>query len=180
MATIPRLGRILPGTLLVFLLATACSGGGGGTSSNSGGSPAEPPPDAASTRVTVTLALNGTLPPQTAIAGVAFTLRFPGIPAGTASAAVTPAGILRNGLLLPPVYTAAGNGGSLQVVLADTTAGGLRATGPVAAVSLVMPGTTVPPPERFAVENGTVVDLLGNAVAGAGIVVSAVNGQPSP
>lgn len=166
-------GRLLFQAMLIIVIA-ACGGNGGSSASI----PAQP---GYSTAV-VKVCLNGSLPAKTAISGVGFSLRFPGsfVPATsgntTAAWVVTPAGIFKESMLLPPIYkkSAADNTGNLQIILAHTSPAGTTQTGELATIILQLQGGSTPSSADFIVQNPTIVDLVGNTITEMTVNVTTV------
>lgn len=136
------------------------------------------------TNAVVTVSLSGILPAKSTIAGVGFSLRFPGSAAPLTSwnTAVTPSGVFQTSLMLPPVYTKTANAatGNLQLILAHSHPSGATGTGEIATIALQLPGESLPPANEFSVQTPAVVDLMGTIITGMNITVSSVEKRPAP
>jgi hypothetical protein len=167
-------------SLLLALFSLASCGGGGG--SGGSGNSTLPLPGNYTTAI-VKIGLSGTLPANTAISGVMFTLFFPSTlsPAltnGTVAAnAVTLSGAYAGGMLTAPVYTpptTAAMLGKLEVTLADTSQSGVSQLGEVARITLLIANGTVPTVGNFIVSTNGVIDVEGKPISTVSAVVTEV------
>jgi len=141
-------------TLLFFV---ACHGG-----STSGQNQQQ----AASTTATLAINLTGTLPSNTAIAGVDFTLTLPAnvTPAITNNTVdngvVTLAGAFAGGAQMPSFYTAATGSapGTLRVTMVNAAPTGVTQVGEVATITLQLANGASPTLASFGVSSVSVVD----------------------
>ena len=169
-------------SLLVLFALAACGGGGGSGSSaaaltNANGS---------YTNATLKIALVGTLPSGTSIAGVNFTLFFlpelkPAMTNGAVAAGVvTPSGTFATGIQLEPVYTApatATSYGNLLITLADTSQAGVTQVGEIGEITLQLPSHAAPTSNSYMLSTNGVIDLAGNPITTLRAVVSEVTLQ---
>jgi hypothetical protein len=165
-------------TLTLTLLTLAACGGGGG---DGGG-------DTTTTKTTATvkIALRGTLPADTAIAGAVLTLTLPvnvipELVSGTVAASVvTPSGVFAGGVLIPVVYkeaTASAPAPAMVVIaLASSAATGVAETGEVATVTLRLTNSAAPTVGNFTLDQ-TVTDTSGRVISGLTATVSGVTLQ---
>lgn len=159
-------------TLTLALLTLAACGGSGG--------------DATTTKTTATvkIALNGTLPADTAIAGVGLTLTLPGdvtpeqVNGAVAASVVTPSGVFAGGALIPVVYkeATASAPGTVVIGLGSAAATGVAQTGEVATVTLRLSNNAAPVAGSFALDQ-TVTDTSGKTVSGLNATVNEVTLQ---
>ncbi|MFA7403721.1 MAG: hypothetical protein WC007_07000 [Pelobacteraceae bacterium] len=159
---------------LTLLTLAACGGGSGGDSTT----------DTTKTTAPVKIALNGTLPPGTAIIGAALTLTLPDnvtpeLVSGTVAASVvTPSGVFAGGVLIPVVYKEATPSapGMVVIALASSAATGVAATGEVATVSLRLTNSATPTAGSFTLDQ-LVTDTSGRVISGLTATVSGVTLQ---
>ena len=155
--------------ILTLMTLAACGGGGGGGTT-------------VYTTATVKIALDGTLPANTAIIGTVFTLALPAdvIPAMTsgvvANGVVTPSGTFAGGILTPPIYTpaTASAAGSLQIAMVNPNPSGITLAGEVATITLLLSSGAAPTISSFSLDTVgvNVIDTVGNPISGMKAVVS--------
>jgi hypothetical protein len=161
-------------SLLLFLVA--CGGGGEGENNS-----VKTPPASYQT-VVLKIALNGSLPANTAIIGTDFTLFLPAnvTPAMTgaspADGVVTPSGTFMDGILLPPVYTpaTATTTGRIQIALASTAQNGATLVGEIATITLQLAKGAVPTVSSFYVSTDGVIDVIGIPIGTLNAIVTEV------
>lgn len=167
--------QIMPGIIFALLLLLL-AGCGGGTAVET--------PGTIYTKAIIKVSLSGDLGGK-AIAGVRFTLTLPANVTpemvNAAVAAVKPSGTFAGGIQTPPVYVAATatTPGTVQIAMANTTESGVTVAGEVATISLLLTNGVVPVVADFALNSVpvTVIDTLGNTVAGMTATVSGVTLQ---
>jgi hypothetical protein len=171
--------HILPGIAfsLTLLIFAACGGGGG---SDGGASTAYK-------TATLKINLNGDLAGK-AIAGAGFTLTLPdnvtptAVNGTVATSVVTPSGTFDGSSIAPIVtYTpvAGTTPGTVQIVVSNSVDAGVTTVGEVATVTLQLTNGAVPAAANFALDTVpvTVIDTLGNSVAGMTASVAGVTLQ---
>ncbi|ABQ24972.1 hypothetical protein [Geotalea uraniireducens] len=158
---------------LTLLTLAACGGGGGGGTT-----------DTTKTTATVKIALSGTLPAGTAIAGAALTLTLPDnvipelVNGAVAGSVVTPSGVFAGGALVPVVYkeATASSPGMVVIALASAATTGVAETGEVATVTLRLTNSAAPTAGSFTLDQ-KVTDTSGKVVSGLSAIVSGVTLQ---
>lgn len=153
---------------LTLLTLAACGGGDGGDTT-----------DTPKTTATFKIALNGTLPTDTAIAGVAITLTLPGnvtpelVSGAVAGGVITPSGVFAGGVLIPVVYkeSTASAPGMVVIGLGSAAASGIAQTGEVATVTLRLANNALPTAASFTLDQ-KVTDTTGKTVDGLNATVS--------
>lgn len=161
--------------MVITLLTIAACGGGGGGSVQIQQTTAKPVG-------TLSIILTGSLPVNTAIAGVDFTLTLPANVTplisnnAVASGVVSLSGTFTGSTLSPQVnYTAAtpGNPGTLRVILTSSAATGVTQVGEVATISLQLDNGAMPSSADFTMSSVNVIDAtLYNTINGMGAKVS--------
>lgn len=164
--------KLVNSVFVIFMLTllAACGGGGGSTE-----------PSAAPSTAVIKLNLTGTLPSNTAIAGVGITITLPAnvtpelANSIVAASVVTPSGTFAGGTQTSPVYSAAS--GTIQLALVNSADAGVTDVGEVATVTLQLANGVAPTDASFSLASVNVIDTLGNPIAGMGAVVSGVTLQ---
>lgn len=155
-------------SLTLMTLAACGEGGGGG-----GGTTVYK-------TATVKIGLDGTLPANTAISGVLFTMELPAdvTPAMTSGAVAngvaTPSGTFTGGILIPPIYLPATSttAGSLKIAMGNLNPSGITLVGEVVTVTLQLTNGASPAATSFNLNTIGVIDTSGNPISGVKAVIS--------
>lgn len=156
-----------------LMLFTACGGGGSSTSGSQ--------PSSGTGTLVLKANLSGTVPANTDIAGISFSLNIPVSALSVRDAngslsvdLVRPSGIFQDGMLLPLQYRLSKDEASadLQIVLVHTATQGTRQTGELATISLSSAFGATLSAADCTLTNPVVIDLTGRPIPGLSIFLA--------